>query len=227
MKPKYEDFIDKVEEVLKKCQPKWTFTADNALSYEDVCQTVRAHIAKKLDEGLYDPSRAFEPWAYAICHNQIKNILKSKWSTYIIPCQSLRCAAHIPDDGCKIYGTPCAKCPLIAKWQNSKKYACDIKLPVAIENHIQETSSKPDDTIDLLAGYTELNSLLLQRLNKNQLIVYQSVYLSNLSDEDVAKKLGYKTTEKNRFPGYKNISDLKKQIIAIAKEIVYEEIHLK
>ena len=227
MNLKYEDYIDRVEEVLKKCRPKWTFTADNALSYDDVCQIIRAHIARKLEEGLYDTDRAFEPWAYATCHNQIKNILKSKWSTYIIPCQSLKCAAYIPDDGCKIYGEPCAKCPLIAKWQNNKKYACDIKLPVAIENHAQEVSSKPDDTIDLLAGYSELNKLLLVSLNKNQLIVYKSIYIDNLSEEETAKNLGYKTTEKNRFPGYKNISDLKKQIINIAKQIIYEELNLK
>ena len=227
MKLKYEDYVNQVETVLQKCKSKWTFTADNSISYDDVCQIVRAHIAKKIDEGLYDAARPFEPWAFALCHNQIKNILKSKWSTYIIPCQALKCAAYIPDDGCKIYGSPCSSCPLIARWQNNKKYACDVKLPVAIENHAQEVSSKSYDGVDLLSGYEELNETLLARLNKNQLIVYKSIYVDNLSDEDTARKLGYKTTEKNRLPGYKNISDLKKQIVSIAKEIVYNELNLK
>ena len=42
----------------------------------------------------------------------------------------------------------------------------------------------------------------------------------NLEEEEVAKKMGYKTTEKNRQPGYKQIKNIKKSIlIKVKKEI--------
>jgi hypothetical protein len=38
--------------------------------------------------------------------------------------------------------------------------------------------------------------------------------------------LGYKTSEKNRSPGYKQIKNIKKSIIEKAKEIVSEDMHI-
>jgi len=38
--------------------------------------------------------------------------------------------------------------------------------------------------------------------------------------------LGYKTSEKNRSPGYKQIKNIKKSIIEKAKEIVSDNINI-
>ena len=35
-----------------------------------------------------------------------------------------------------------------------------------------------------------------------------------LSEEETAKKIGYRTSEKNRSPGYKQIKNIKKAIIS-------------
>ena len=37
----------------------------------------------------------------------------------------------------------------------------------------------------------------------------------------VAKKMGYRTSEKNRSPGYKQIKNVKKKIIIKVKEILF------
>ena len=47
-----------------------------------------------------------------------------------------------------------------------------------------------------------------------------SRYIDHLSEEQAAKKMGYKTTEKNRSPGYKQIKNLKKSIITKVKKII-------
>jgi hypothetical protein len=44
--------------------------------------------------------------------------------------------------------------------------------------------------------------------------------LRNQREEEVAKVLGFKTTEKNRSPGYKQIKNLKRSIIVKAKKCI-------
>ena len=43
--------------------------------------------------------------------------------------------------------------------------------------------------------------------------IYQALYIDDKSEEDAATLMGYKTNEKNRVPGYKQIKNVKKSII--------------
>ena len=45
-----------------------------------------------------------------------------------------------------------------------------------------------------------------------------SLYIKNKSEEEVAHELGYRTSEKNRSPGYKQIKNIKKSIITKVKK---------
>ena len=53
-------------------------------------------------------------------------------------------------------------------------------------------------------------------------IYYSLLYIENLSESQAAKRMGYKTNEQNRSPGYKQIKNLKKAIIKKAKEFLKE-----
>jgi len=44
--------------------------------------------------------------------------------------------------------------------------------------------------------------------------------LRNQKEEEVARVLGFKTTEKNRSPGYKQIKNLKRSILVKAKKCI-------
>ena len=57
-------------------------------------------------------------------------------------------------------------------------------------------------------------------LKPNEWKVYKHLYIDFKDEEDVAKLVGYKTSEKNRIPGYKQIKNIKKKIIAKAKQII-------
>ena len=46
------------------------------------------------------------------------------------------------------------------------------------------------------------------------------IYIDHLPEEDVAKKMGYKSNEKGRKAGYKQLKNLKKIFIERAKEII-------
>ena len=50
--------------------------------------------------------------------------------------------------------------------------------------------------------------------------VYKLLYIDGISEEEAAKQMGYKTTEKNRSPGYKQIKNVQKKIISKAKEAI-------
>jgi hypothetical protein len=52
--------------------------------------------------------------------------------------------------------------------------------------------------------------------------VYVMLFLEKKSEEDVADFMGYKTNEKNRKAGYKQIKNLKNMLKNKAKEIIYQ-----
>lgn len=60
-------------------------------------------------------------------------------------------------------------------------------------------------------------------LKPNEWMVYKYLYVDFLSEEEVAKKMGYRTTEKNRQPGYKQIKNIKKNIIKKVKALLNDE----
>ena len=60
-------------------------------------------------------------------------------------------------------------------------------------------------------------------------MIYQMLFIENKTEEEVAKKMGYRTNEKGRKAGYKQIKNLKKtfkqKILSILekKDIIIHE----
>ena len=183
------------------------------MDYEDVKQIIRIHIYKKWN--LYDQKKPLAPWLNRIISNQIKNIIRNNYGNYARPC--LKCAAADGEDGCEIYEKQCNSCPLYEHWFKNKKRAHDTKLPVSLENHPQEIYNKPSDNIDIEAEAKALHKNMKKILKPIEWRVYQLLYIENKTDTEVAKAMGYKTSEKNRQPGYKQIKNLKKSIIKKVK----------
>ena len=57
-------------------------------------------------------------------------------------------------------------------------------------------------------------------LNTRQYEIYTMLFVENLSDEEIALKMGYKTSESGRKAGYKQIKNMKKQFKAKAVKIL-------
>jgi len=62
-----------------------------------------------------------------------------------------------------------------------------------------------------------LSIALKKVLKPAEWVVYEMLCLENKKESEVAKVLGFKTSEKNRSPGYKQIKNIKKSIIIKAK----------
>jgi DNA-directed RNA polymerase specialized sigma subunit len=217
MVKKFEDCIETIDKILEAKRRKWHLRAIAFMDYDDVSQIIRLHIYNKWH--LYDQTKSLEPWIARVVDNQIRNLIKNKYSSYSRPC--LKCAANQGDDLCSLYEKQCQDCPLFKIWSITRKRAHDTKLPVSIENCPDEVHNVPSDGFDLVSRSKELHEKMQKILKENEWVIYYNLYILGKSEEEVAREAGYTTSEKGRPIGYKRLRQYKKLIFEKAKKIVY------
>jgi RNA polymerase sigma factor (sigma-70 family) len=216
-KHSFEEKIDTINSEIIKRRAKWNLTAINWMDFSDVSQILRIHIYKKWH--LYDQKKPLAPWVNRIISNQIKNLIRNNYSNFARPC--LKCSAAETDESCSIYGKQCNNCPLYANWEKSKKNAHDTKLTVSIENHTQEINSIPNENLNMEISAKNIHKKMEKTLKPIEWRVYQYLYIDGKDEEQTAKLMGYRTSEKNRIAGYKQIKNIKKIIILKVKKYLY------
>ena len=206
----YEECYDIIDTVVSKYQNKWRLDAINWFDFEDVAQVVKAHIFKKWH--MWDQSRPLEPWVSRVASHQIKNVIRNNYTNYVKPCMS--CPHNLGDTLCNLTksGVQNSSCALYAKWTKSKRQGYGIKMPLSIESHTQELNSFVDSSIDFDKSIEKLNVILEQQLSAEHYRVYIMLFFEDCSEEEVAKYMGYKTSEKHRAAGYKQIKNIKKML---------------
>ena len=205
----YEDFSDIIDAAVKRQRFKWRLDAVKWFDFEDVQQIIKLHIAKKWH--MWDQERPLEPWIGRIISNQLRNLIRNHYGNYVNPCPDQHLSDHDP-----------LTCPICTKWRQSKKSAYDIKLAVTMENHIHEIHSRRDESIDLDEATIRLTAKIKTQLNGRQFEAFKMLFVENKSEEEVARYLGFKTSEKKRSAGYKQIKNLKKIFQEKAKKIIEE-----
>ena len=218
---KFEDKIDVINGELKKRRYKWQLKARNDLDYEDVEQIIRIHIFNKWS--LWDQSRPIEPWLNRTISRQISNLLRNLYGGFSRPC--LKCAANQGGDLCALFTTQCSQCPLFAKWVKGKKQAHDVKIPLPLETHVDEVESLFSENLNYENLISTVNQRMKVRLNAKQYEVYDLLFVKNLSESEVAVKMGYKKNNdlKRKVIRYKQIENYKKLFLKTAKDIIAEE----
>ena len=213
---KFEDCIDVIAQEISKRRNKWTLTSIAWMDFDDISQILKIHIYKKWH--LYDNSKPLAPWLNRIISNQLKNLIRNNYSNYCKPC--LKCAAAEPDSACSIYGSQDDRCPLYKSWVQKKKSAYDVKMALPLEKHKEQINEVEISPADIELGIFKLNKKLKEILKPNEWIVYEGFYVLNKSEKEIAEQLNFKTTEKNRTPGYKQIKNIQKAILIKAKKIL-------
>ena len=222
----YEDKSEEIDLEIKKRRGKWFLDSLALFDFEDVEQIIKAHIYKKWHQ--WDQSRSLKPWINKIITNQMKNILRNNYSNFVRPCLNCpfnqSCATKGGGEaslcGFTKSGLQDSTCPLYAKWERTKKPAYGIKMALALENHSHEVCSMPDQNFDILEAQDKLNQYMKKDLSAKQYQVYELLFVKHMDEEEVAKKMGYKTSEKGRKAGYKQIKNLKKIFKQKAQEIL-------
>ena len=228
-KPKFENFIDDINAEISKRKSKWNLTALTWMDFDDVPQILRIHIYKKWHQ--WDQSRSLKPWINKIITNQMKNILRNNYSNFVRPCLNCpfnqSCATKDGGEaslcGFTKSGLQDSTCPLYAKWEKTKKSAYGIKMALALENHSHEVQAMEDNNFDIMQSQEKLNKCMKEQLSKKQYLVYELLFIKHIDEEEVAQKMGYKTSEKGRKAGYKQIKNLKKIFKQKAQEILKNE----
>jgi DNA-directed RNA polymerase specialized sigma24 family protein len=222
-KIKYEDKQDVIDKIIEKHRYIWQLKAIAWMDYQDVAQIIRFHISKKWK--LWKQDMPLEPWIARITVNQIKNILRNNYSNYVRPC--LACKYNLGNEppACSITpsGRQCNECSLYKKWEKTKKSAYDVKLCVSIENHSESVREMKDISFDILASAARLHEEMRHRLAPKQYKVYSRLYIDGADEEKVAAEMGYRTNEKGKKAGYKQIKNLKKLFKRTANKIIENE----
>jgi DNA-directed RNA polymerase specialized sigma24 family protein len=220
----YEDCFSQIDEELVKRRGTWFLHSLTWMDYDDVCQIIRSHIHKKWD--LWDQERALAPWINKIITNQIKNILRNNYSNFVKPCVNCPFNQSSGEEGASGLcgftksGTQDNSCPLYKKWEKTKKSAYDIKMALTLEHHSQEVFKQPSDDVPIEEAESRLHKEMKKVLNERQYKIYSLLFIYHREEEDVAKEMGYKTTEKGRKAGYKQIKNLKKLFREKAEKIL-------
>jgi len=80
----------------------------------------------------------------------------------------------------------------------------------------------PEDHYDISSAVLSMHLRMRQFLNDRHYIIYKMLFVDHIEEETVAKVLGYKSNEKGRKAGYKQIKNLKNFYKKIAKKICNE-----
>jgi len=214
----FEDKIKEVETALERKRSKWDLDAVASIDYDDIKQIIMTHIYKKWH--MWDQSKPVEPWLSRVVSNQFKNLLRNYYGNFVRPC--LRCEFNDGGNGCSktVSGIQENSCAEYRSWEKKKKPAYDIKLAVTLENHIYEAQEQRDNFFDLEKATDKLSKEMRPHLSARHFNAFRMLFVDKSSEEDVAKYLGFKTNERKRSAGYKQIKNLKKLFQAKAKEII-------
>lgn len=210
----FEDCIAEINTEIEKRRKKWTLSAVPSMDFDDVCQIIRFHIWKKWH--LYDQSRPLVTWLNTVISHQIRNLLRNNYGRFVKPC--LRCACNEGGELCSLYGVQDEQCKLYRFWQKHKQDAYNINLPVAIENHTQEVTDMGHNNVDIERALNELHEKMSKILKPLEWKVYKMLYIDHLDDAEVAKAMGYKSKQKGKIQGYRQLKYLQDSIFAKAKQ---------
>ena len=213
-KERFEKSFHLINSEINKRKNKWTLSALNWIDFEDVSQIIRFHIFKKWE--LYDSKKPMLPWVNRIISNQIKNLIRNNYGNYARPC--LKCAAAIGESGCRIYTSQNDSCPMYKSWSKTKKNAYDLKMAVSIEDHSFEINNQPCNSSDMQRASDNLHIKMKEILKPIEWKVYELLYISNKSEEQVCKLLNFKYDKNAKTAYNKQLRNIQKSIIKKAKQ---------
>jgi len=223
----FDDSIDLIEEKLNIHKSKWFLKSVTWIDWEDVSQIIRFHIYKKWS--MWDQKRPLGPWINTIISNQIKNLLRNHYGNFLRPCASCPFNPNGAVDNMYEQNNSCTwtaskkqdcTCPLFKKWNKSKSASYNINMAKNIDDVSSKINNFVHKEVNLEQSKDKLNILMKKELNSKNFLVYEMLYIKNMDVHEVAAALGYKSNEKGRKAGYKQIKNYEKIFKNAAKKII-------
>ena len=212
-----------IDSILEKNRPKWKLGAVKFYDFDDFKQDLKIHVYEKFDK--WNQSRAFEPWCSAVIHNQIQNKKRNLWRNHEKPCADCYFNKGMGMCGFTKSGDQCGECQHYRHWEKKKQAAYNMKMACPVETEDGEILFDTPEEID----YDKFLSILDREMNSRvkseeiPLVTYKIFklnFIEGLTDEEIARKMGYKTRENDRSAGYRTLASHRKKAHDIAKEIL-------
>lgn len=204
-----------IDEEIKKRRHKWKLTFLTHMDYDDVSQIIKLHIFQKWDK--YNQKFPLIPWLNRVITNQIKNISRNNFVNFVKPC--FRCPHSLGSLGCKLYGEQGSPCSLFENWEKNKKNEYNLSTAEPLDKRGYEIEDKRSGSFTLEKNIEKIHCKMKECLKPNEWKIYELLYIKGKNKLEVAQLMNYKTNEKNRNPGYKNIKKIEKNIIAKIKKL--------
>ena len=219
----FESCLPEIEVIIESKRKDWTFKASVMCDFDDVKSIIMVHIWRKWY--LYNQKRPLGGWVATIVKNQFHNILRDSYTSTSAPCSQCPCNLGSDSEGkvsCSLFGVASIECPKYEKWYNKNRHSHNVRLPVALENHLNEFLEQPNTEIDLEAAIINFHERIKAKMTLSEWAIYKCLFVENKTEAETALQLGFKTTEKNRQSGYNRMHQVKKLSIILAKEILEE-----
>lgn len=199
----FEDKIQEIDDLIRKNRNRWLLSDIGGFGYDDVAQTIRLHIYEKWD--LWDQSRPFPQWCNRLIINQIKNIVRDRYSRDAPPCNGCQFNRGGELCGYTESGLKCTECILYKKWVKKKKdkfflrYTLSMDNENFVESHAESFSSTPETAIEFESSTDNFHRYIRQFLTPRMLIFYHLICERKLTDAEVSKELK-KLTDRGMGP---------------------------
>ena len=224
----FEDVEPNIEKLLVRYRNKWNLDVIKHYEFEDFKQDVKLHIYLKFSQ--WKQEEPFEPWCSRVIHNQLINKKRNLFTNHSKPCSD--CYFNNGNNSCGFTssGIQCDECSKFKQWSKGKKNAYEIKTATDIDSDCAGIKNIEDREINYEKFLKSVRETIISRIESEKykmtpttLKIFDMSYLQKKDDTEISKKLGYKTNEKNRSPGYRILSLHRKMIKEIAKELLDQE----
>lgn len=210
-KPDFQEVYDIVREAVYKRRHKWTYQL-SWMDFDDVASIIMEHLYRKWH--LYDPKQPLLNWVNRVATNKIINLARDNYNTYLPPCAS--CVCNMGDDSCSIYEIQSEVCPVFKKWVDTKKReSYNINIPLSTENHQAELSDMSIDHLDYAALIPKLEVQAKKILTTREQAVFKLLFVEKNKEEEITKKLNYKTQHQ--------LESVKESIYKKLKKFIYSD----
>lgn len=220
MSKTFEECYEEIKEVVYKRRGKWKYQV-NSVDFDDVAQIIIHHIYVKWY--LYDQTQPLSHWVNKISSNQMFNLARNYYNSYLPPCNS--CCCKIDDNGCSLFGAQDKeKCGVLNRWHAAHKQdSYNINLPVSIEHHSAELKNQSNSELDYNLIFKVLQDRSNKILTNLEYSIFDLVYIQKVDESVVFEKLGYKFNKSSKGQYSKQLEHIKENIYKKIKRYIYSD----
>lgn len=216
----FEECYEEIHDTVYKRRNKWKYQL-NSFDFDDVAQIIIHHIYTKWD--LYDQTMPLLNYVNRVTTNQMINLARNHYNTYLPPCQTCYCRTNETD--CSLFGTQDKnQCGVLKKWHTANKQdSYNINLPVSTEHHSAELKNRSNIEIDYEKVFAVLQDKSKKILTNLEYTVFDLVFIQQISEVEVLQKLGYKSNKNSKGQYSKQLEHIKDNIYKKIKKYIYSE----